>query len=37
MSFNRIVMMQKEINVLESLITLYGFDRAIEIFCSYGK
>lgn len=37
MSFNRIVKMQKEISALESLITLYGIDRAIEIFCSYGK
>lgn len=37
MNFNRIVMIHEEINFLESLITLYGFDRAIEIFCSYGK
>ena len=37
MRFNRIVKMQKEISTLESLITLYGIERAIEIFCSYGK
>ena len=37
MTFNYIVKMQEEISALESLIMLYGIDRAIEIFCSYGK
>ena len=37
MNFNRVVKMQEEISALESLITLYGIERAIEIFCSYGK
>lgn len=37
MKFDYIVKMQKEISALESLITLYGIERAIEIFCSYGK
>lgn len=37
MNFSRIIVVRNEIKFLESLITLYGFDRAIEIFCSYGK
>lgn len=37
MAFNYITKMQKEIASFESLITLYGIERAIEIFCSYGK
>lgn len=37
MKFDYIVKMQKEISDLESLIKLYGIERAIEIFCSYGK
>ena len=37
MKFDYIVKMQEEISALESLITLYSLDRAIEIFCSYGK
>lgn len=37
MKFDYIVKMQKEIASFESLIALYGIERAIEIFCSYGK